>query len=102
VGLENIDNLFLLRKADSRAMEREIDDAYLNELRSRIDKIIAEENALHVKDLLVDGKDVMHELDLPPGPKIGEVLSALLEKVLDDPALNTRSKLLEMIRDYGK
>jgi len=102
VGLENIDNLFLLRKADSRAMEREIDDAYLNELRYRIDKIIAEENALHVKDLLVDGKDVMHELDLPPGPKIGEVLSALLEKVLDDPALNTRSKLLEMIRDYGK
>jgi poly(A) polymerase/tRNA nucleotidyltransferase (CCA-adding enzyme) len=100
VGMENIDNLFLLRKADTRAMEKEIDDSYLNELKSRIDKIIAEENALHIKDLKIDGMDVMRELDISAGPKVGEVLSALLEKVLDDPSLNEREKLLEMIKAY--
>ncbi|MFA4967333.1 MAG: HD domain-containing protein [Candidatus Margulisiibacteriota bacterium] len=102
VGLENMGNLFLLRKADTKAMEREIDDSYLIELKTRIDKIVAEENALHIKDLKIDGKDIMNELSIPPGPKVGEVLEFLLEKVLDEPELNTREKLLEMARGYQR
>jgi len=98
VGLENIPSLFALRKADAKAMEREIESGYLKELQSRIDKIIAEENALHIKDLKVKGEDVMRELNIPPGPKVGQVLESLLEKVLDDPSLNTREKLLELIK----
>ncbi|MDI6731538.1 MAG: CCA tRNA nucleotidyltransferase [Candidatus Margulisbacteria bacterium] len=98
-GLENIANLFALRIADTKAMEREIDSGYLAELQARIDKIIAEQNALHVKDLKVNGKDVMQTLNLSPGPEVGKVLTALLEKVLDNPALNEREKLLKMIRD---
>ncbi|MFA4906120.1 MAG: HD domain-containing protein [Candidatus Margulisiibacteriota bacterium] len=99
VGLDNLPDLFALRMADTRGMEREIDSGYLEELQLRIDKILAEENALHVKDLKVDGGDVMRELDIPPGPKVGKVLEALLEKVLDDPALNEREKLLRLIRE---
>ena len=56
-----------------------------------------EENALNVKDLKIDGRDVMEALALPPGPKIGKVLDALLEKVLDDPSLNTRETLLKLV-----
>lgn len=100
VGLENIPDLFALRLADTKGMEREIDSGYLEELQLRIDKILAEENALHIKDLKVDGADVMRELHISPGPKVGKVLEALLEKVLDDPALNEREKLLEMIRKH--
>ena len=35
---------------------------------------------------------------LPRGPAIGEVLATLLERVVDDPTLNTRERLLEQAR----
>lgn len=100
VGVENLEDLFALRVADTQAMEREIDDAYLQELKGRIQKVIEEEQALHIKDLKVDGKDVMKILKIKPGPKVGEVLNALLEKVLDDPKLNQRETLLKLIKAY--
>jgi len=81
-------------------MEREIEAEYLNELQARIDKIIADENALHVSDLKVDGNDVMRILKIPPGPKVGQVLNFLLEKVLDHPELNQRETLLKLIHAY--
>jgi poly(A) polymerase/tRNA nucleotidyltransferase (CCA-adding enzyme) len=99
-GVENVKDLFILRQSDAKAMEQEIGSEYLSELQSRIDKIIAEENALHVKDLKVDGNDVMNILKIGPGPKVGQVLNDLLEKVLDDPALNERETLLELIKGY--
>ncbi len=100
VGVENLENLFALRRADTIAMEREIDDAYLQELKERIQKVIEEEHALQVRDLKVDGKDVMEVLKIKPGPKVGQVLNALLEKVLDDPSLNERETLLKLIKEY--
>lgn len=99
-GLENVADLFALRNADTKAMEREIDSDYLKELQKRIDKIIEEEHALSVADLKVNGEDVMKELKIKPGPKVGQVLHALLEKVLDDPKLNQREILLELIRTH--
>lgn len=97
-GVENLADLFALRRADTKAMEQEIGSAYLAELQKRIDKIIEEENALDVSDLKIDGKDVMQALKIKPGPKVGKVLNDLLEKVLDDPKLNEREKLLEMVK----
>ena len=55
--------------------------------------------ALHIKDLAVNGADVMAILGIPPGKQVGAVLEGLLDKVLDDPALNTRRQLMEMILD---
>jgi poly(A) polymerase/tRNA nucleotidyltransferase (CCA-adding enzyme) len=100
VGLENMEDLFILRTADMKAMEKEIDSSYLEELRGRIRKVIDEENALDISHLEVDGSDVMAELGIGQGRKVGEVLGYLLEKVLDDPGLNKREKLLELIREY--
>lgn len=97
VGLENIPDLFALRRADTAAMNPDVNVGYLAELQERIDRVVAEENALNVKDLKIDGRDVMEALALPPGPKIGKVLDALLEKVLDDPSLNTRETLLKLV-----
>ncbi|KAF0134471.1 MAG: polyA polymerase [Candidatus Saganbacteria bacterium] len=100
-GVENLPNLFALRVSDTKAMENEINVDYLKELQARIDKIIAEENALHIKDLKVDGKDIMKELAIAPGKKVGQLLEELLEKVIDDPKLNDREKLLELIRKHA-
>lgn len=100
VGKENLDDLFALRIADMKGMGSERDYGYLDELRARIDKVIEEENALHVTDLKIDGSDVINELKILPGPRVGEILSELLEKVIDDPSLNNREKLFEILRFY--
>jgi tRNA nucleotidyltransferase (CCA-adding enzyme) len=49
---------------------------------------------LAVGDLAVTGKDLMTALQMPPGPALGRILAMLLQRVIDDPALNTRDKLL--------
>lgn len=102
IGVENLDDLFLLRIADTKAMEREIDNKYLSKLKKRINKVLDEEAALHIKDLKIDGSDVMEVLNISPSPKVGEILNYLIEKVLDDPSLNTREKLIEIIKKHGK
>lgn len=99
-GVENVKDLFLLRQSDAKGMEREIEAEYLTELEKRINKIIEEENALDISDLKVNGEDVMRVLIIPPGPMVGRVLNYLLEKVLDDPKLNEREILLELIKTY--
>ncbi|OGC23001.1 hypothetical protein A2291_00935 [candidate division WOR-1 bacterium RIFOXYB2_FULL_42_35] len=100
-GVENIADLFAVRLADTKAMKSKIGTKYLQELKKRINKIVRAENALHVRDLKVDGQDVMLTLKISAGPKVGEVLNALLEKVLDDPQLNERKTLLELIKSYA-
>lgn len=49
---------------------------------------------LDVGDLAVRGPDVMKALEIKPGPALGRILHVLRERVLDDPSLNTRDKLL--------
>jgi tRNA nucleotidyltransferase (CCA-adding enzyme) len=47
-------------------------------------------------DLAVDGDDLL-ALGIERGPAVGAVLRALLERVVDDPALNERERLLELV-----
>lgn len=101
VGIQNLENVFSLRIADTMAMGRNVNDEYLKELKNRINKILEEENALNVSDLKISGFDVMRELNLSPGPKIGSILNVILEKVLDDPTLNDKEKLLKIVRSYA-
>lgn len=53
--------------------------------------------ALKVTDLAVNGKDVISLLNIRPSAQVGVVLNGLLERVLDEPALNTREQLTELI-----
>ena len=43
--------------------------------------------------LQIDGNELTRETELKPGPKIGQILHALLEEVLDNPDLNTKEYL---------
>ena len=100
VGEENLADLFDLRIADRLGNGlKEGFPVSIEEMRTRIDSLLSEEHALKVSDLAVDGRDVMNELNLDPGPEIGEVLKELLEAVLDDPSLNTRERLLALMKD---
>ena len=48
--------------------------------------------------LAIDGDDLMAELQLEPGPGLGRVLDALLERVIEDKSLNTAPTLLLLAR----
>ena len=50
-------------------------------------------------DLAISGDDI-RQLGVT-GPRVGEILGALLERVLDDPSLNSRERLLGLAREMG-
>ena len=51
--------------------------------------------------LKINGADLMQELSLEPGPKIGLLLNSLLAEALDEPALNERETLIERARELA-
>lgn len=61
-------------------------------------RILERGDALSTAELAVSGSDLMAELGLAAGPQLGKTLRALLERVLDEPALNTRDTLLGLAR----
>src|SRR6185436_3402339 len=102
VGPENLEPLFALRDADDYAHGTGFSSRPdLDQLEARIEGIRHRQEALGIKDLAVNGEDVMRELDLAPSPKVGRVLKELLERVLEDPALNERATLIALAREIG-
>jgi poly(A) polymerase/tRNA nucleotidyltransferase (CCA-adding enzyme) len=102
VGLEDIPALFALRKADNIGSGARSPRMYaLEALWERVQEEIRAASAFSLKDLLIDGNDVMAELGIPPGPRVGRILNELFERVTDDPKLNTREHLLRLVREIG-
>jgi poly(A) polymerase/tRNA nucleotidyltransferase (CCA-adding enzyme) len=101
VGPENIDDLLKVREADRIGSGVAKAIPYkLRHLLFMIDKV--KRDPLSPKMLKVTGDDVMRELDIPPSPRIGWILNALLEGVLDDPTLNDRDGLISRMKDLNK
>ncbi|MEP7027958.1 MAG: HD domain-containing protein [Candidatus Eisenbacteria bacterium] len=99
VGEANLADLFALRAADAAGTREGAPDlTNLETFRARIAAVLAARPPLSTRELALDGRELMTELDLAPGPRVGAILAALVERVLDDPALNTRERLLELAR----
>ena len=86
-----------LLEADCRVLGGEEALKCSSELRRRFDELRSESCPLYVKELTISGRDVIEVLQVSPGPVVGEILSRVLEHVLDDPSLNTRSRLLTLL-----
>ena len=102
VGLENIPALFRLRRADNIGSGARSPRMYaLEALWERVQEEIAAASVFSLRDLAVDGNDVMAELGVAPGPQVGRILNELFERVTEEPALNTRERLLALARELG-
>ncbi|MFH1153102.1 MAG: CCA tRNA nucleotidyltransferase [Pseudomonadota bacterium] len=55
--------------------------------------------ALEIRDLELSGRDVMAVLGVSRGPVVGRCLGFLLERVLDDPSLNTADALTSLLKE---
>ncbi len=98
VGIEVLPQLWALRAADNVGSGRPASAGGLDELRRRVKAQLALDVALDIRDLAVSGDDLIGELGMAPGPRLGRVLRELLERVVDDPALNDRPTLLLLAR----
>ncbi len=96
-GLENMRDLIELRIADRLGSGVPKAKPYkLRHLEYVIEKV--SNDPVSVKMLKIGGKELMGELGLAPGPKIGAILDVLLAEVIEDPARNTREHLLNRAR----
>jgi poly(A) polymerase/tRNA nucleotidyltransferase (CCA-adding enzyme) len=88
VSRENIEDLVKLRICDRIGTGRPKEQPFrLRKYQSMIDQALRD--PISVGMLAIDGGKVMLVTDEKPGPRIGWILHALLEEVLDDPARNT-------------
>ena len=52
--------------------------------------------------LKINGDEIMEILQISSSPRIGWVLKALLEEVLDEPKKNDKKYLLKRVEELGK
>ena len=100
VGKELIYDLIELRRADTAAQGMGQDPSEVDDFERKVKAEIERESPFGLKDLAVNGTDLMSEFSLPESPLIGEILNYLMELVLDDPQLNSREILLENAKSY--
>jgi tRNA nucleotidyltransferase (CCA-adding enzyme) len=103
VGSDQVEPLLRLGEADALGKGRNVEQELraLEELRGRIDEAIEEGNALTTQDLAVGGNDVIPLLEGGAGPAVGEILRTLLDRVIEDPSLNTRDKLMPIVEELA-
>lgn len=94
VGPDNIQDLLKLRVCDRIGTGRPKAHPFrLRKYMSMVDEALRD--PISVTMLKIDGKRIMEVGNMPAGPRIGWVLHALLEEVLDDPKKNTENYLEE-------
>ena len=104
VGPDNVEPLLRLGEADALGKGRNVEEelAALKELRGRVDHELEAGGALTTQDLAIGGNDIIPLLEGGAGPAVGKILRALLERVIDDPSLNTRDKLMPLAEEMAK
>jgi poly(A) polymerase/tRNA nucleotidyltransferase (CCA-adding enzyme) len=94
VGLENTQDLIDLRISDRLGSGTPKAKPYkLRHLEYIIEKVSTD--AVSVKKLKINGNDLIKNLKIPAGPKIGAILDVLLSEVIEDPKKNEKAKLLK-------
>lgn len=99
VGLENIHDMIALRIGDRIGSGSKTTSWRLTELQKRIGEQLYE--PLSLKDMVVDGSDVMRILKIKPSRKIGEILNTLFEEIIEDSSRNNKEYLEKRIVELG-
>jgi len=97
VGVDNIPDMLDLRVGDRLGGGARETSWRLEEFKKRIVEVQKEPFA--IKDLKVNGKDVMEILKIKPGPRVGEVLQKIFDKVEAKEIPNEKEVLLEEIKN---
>jgi tRNA nucleotidyltransferase (CCA-adding enzyme) len=100
VGEENVWRLMNVRACDRIGMGRPKETPYrLRKYESMIEEALRA--PVSVQMLKIDGKKIMEVTHETPGPKIGQILHALLEETLNTPENNTELFLVKRARELS-
>ena len=99
--ISNVWDLMKIRACDRIGMGRPKESPYrLRKYESMIDEALRDPTS--VKMLKIDGHTIMKVLNVKPSPKIGYILHALLEEVLNSPKLNTEEYLIGKAKELNE
>lgn len=99
IGVESIEDMMDLRIGDRLGGGLQQPESWrLKLFRKRLKEVL--KKPFTVADLKISGHDVMKELGVKQGKKIGEVLNKLFEEVADDKKKNTRQYLLKRLVNF--
>ena len=100
-GPELAHDLLILKEADILAQHPDGLEAkltVLRQIRNLVGQILAEGHCLTLHDLAVKGQDLI-ELGYPSSRRIGRMLQALLEAVMDEQLPNQKAALIKAARN---
>ncbi len=94
---------FLLRQADRMGNELK---AHLpvtqkqRDFQARLREVYEKSSAHSLRDLKVNGKDIMEHFNIGASPAVGRVIKFLFDAVEEAPKLNSRTELLKLAKEY--
>lgn len=101
VGKENIELLLQVRICDRIGTGRPKEQPFrLRKYMSMIDEAMRDPTSVGM--LTINGSHIMETTGEAAGPRIGWILHALLEEVLDDPSRNTEEYMKNRTKDLAK
>ena len=102
IGKEYMELLFEVNRADTAGKN----PSHTEEKYRRIEtaqrlyqRILEEGDCVSLKELQLNGDDLIRE-GYHPGRELGQILSYLLDEVLEDPKLNQKNTLLQLAKDW--
>lgn len=99
VGVKNVKDMMDLRVGDRLGGGTQTAESWrLKLFKKRVEDQLSPK-PFSINDLAVDGNDVMKELKIKPGPKIGKILQKLFEEVDEDLSKNNKEYLLKRMNE---
>jgi tRNA nucleotidyltransferase/poly(A) polymerase len=96
IGRESLPDLLELHTAELRTgADNDTELAAMHKLLDAIQSFNRDHIALSVKELDINGNELMRGLDLKPGPEVGALLEQLLAWALEYPEENKKARLME-------
>jgi putative nucleotidyltransferase with HDIG domain len=101
VGVENVKDMMDLRIGDRLGGGTQTAESWrLKLFKKRVENEL-KPAPFSINDLAINGNDIIRELKIKPGPKVGEILQKLFKEVDEDLSKNNKDYLLKRIKDYG-
>ncbi len=101
LGENNVVDFINLQLADIIGSKPPFDFEGVIDLKREIQRILEAKEPLKVKDLAINGDDLIG-MGIKPGKEMGKILNELLQSVMDNPELNNRGYLLDAASSVSK
>lgn len=100
VGQDHIWDLMKVRECDRVGMNKKEAPYRLRKYHAMVEEALRD--PISVKQLKIDGNYLMKDMNMKPGPRMGWILNALLEEVLENPEKNEIEYLTKRVVELEK